>query len=392
MKKYFFNDGAGQQGPFTLEELQSKNITAQTPVWYDGLTDWTTAGQVEELKDIIVHTPPPFHDPHAPAVEVKTEVTVTENVPATVTAETTVTPAAAATPVVTTQIESSKKPARRGGKTAWLSWVLYLLVFGGVGYFIYQDMEKNKGGNAGITNQITSVNDSTTTVPATETEKPTSATETHEMVVTNEEASKDETTTATTNPTTTVATETKENQPPAAVTTKANQPVVVNEKAKSSTTTPTTTTKGQQTEAQKLAQKKAEEEKKKQQAAIAAAALKEKEYRNNWPKYISFGTIDFKSKDDDILPFNVPVFNSTNAMIDKVTVRIDYMKKDKKVVNSETITIYNIPPGSGMNGKASGNKKGNNVKTFITGISSRKLHFCYPSNNGSADDPYYCNQ
>jgi hypothetical protein len=28
MKKYFFNDGTSQLGPFTLEELQAKNINS----------------------------------------------------------------------------------------------------------------------------------------------------------------------------------------------------------------------------------------------------------------------------------------------------------------------------------------------------------------------------
>ncbi|MBI5858842.1 MAG: DUF4339 domain-containing protein [Sphingobacteriales bacterium] len=377
MKKYFFSDGTAQQGPFTLEELQLKNIKADTPVWYDGLADWTTAGQVDELKDIIVHTPPPFHDPHTAAVEVTTAVTVTETSPATITSETTVTPASvAASTVATTKARSSKK------KTAWASWLLYLIVFGGVGYFIYQDMEKNKGNKGNNTGTINIMTDSTAAENPTETQ--TTNPETHEVVVTDDEATKTDSV-AITAPT--VSTEVKEDQPPAVVTSKTNPPAVVNEKAKTSTPV----TKTQPNDAQKLAQKKAEEEKKKQLAAQAAAAAKEKEYRNNWPGYITFGSIDFKTKDDDIQPFNVPVYNGTNAMIDKVTVRVDYMKKDKKVVGSETITIYNIPPGSGINGKASGSKKGNNVKTFITGISSRKLHFCYPSNSGKADDPYYCN-
>ena len=71
MKKYYFNDGTTQQGPFTLEEMQAKNIMAETPVWYDGLADSTTAGKVEELKDLISHTPPPFHTPEAKPVEAK---------------------------------------------------------------------------------------------------------------------------------------------------------------------------------------------------------------------------------------------------------------------------------------------------------------------------------
>lgn len=368
MKKYYFNDGTAQQGPFTLEELQSKKITAQTPVWYDGLADWTTAGQVDELKDIIVHNPPPFHAPKA-AEEVNPA-------PAVVTETTAVASTAPAKPII---IKSSKK------KTAWLSWVLYLLVFGGAGYFIYQDMEKNKGTiNSGPDQTNKQASDTTGAARMNPAETQPANNETNEMVVNlDEAATKPSITTA---PATNA--ETKEELPPAAITNKTTRPVVVNEKAK---TTTAPATKTQQTEAQKLAQKKAEEEKKKQQADMAATAAKEKEYRNNWPKYITFGKIDFKTDNDNIEPFNVPVYNATNAMIDKVNIRVDYMKKDKKVVNSETITIYNIPPGTGVNGKASGSKKGNNVKTFITGISSRKIHFCYPHNNGNAEDPYYCN-
>jgi acid stress-induced BolA-like protein IbaG/YrbA len=53
-KFYFFTDAAGtRQGPFKLDQLKDKNITAQTPVWYDPLTEWTTAGEVPALKEII---------------------------------------------------------------------------------------------------------------------------------------------------------------------------------------------------------------------------------------------------------------------------------------------------------------------------------------------------
>lgn len=372
MKKYYFNDGRAQQGPFTLEELQAKNITAETPVWYDGLPDWTTAGQVEELKEIFIHTPPPFHAAAATTLdEVKPVVTAT---PVTAVAEASV---ASVTAPATT---APAKPAKKS--TAWLSYVLALLVLGGVGYFIYQDMEKNKGNNK---------NSAATMTPATDS---TANTESHQIVVdpTNEtpqpEAAKEEavTTTETTAPTTTATTATAENNPPVATTAKTQKATLTPATAK-----PGTTSKTQQAEAQKLAQKKAEEENKKFQAAQAAAALKEKEYRNNWPKYITFGKLDYKTKDDGVEAFNVPVYNGTNAMLDKVTVRVDYMKKEKKVVKSETIVIYNIPPGAGLNGKAPGNKKGNNIKLFITGITSRKLHFCYPANNGNPADPYFCN-
>jgi uncharacterized protein DUF4339 len=52
-KLFYYADNHGQQGPFTLEQLRGHRITAATPVWYDPLPKWTTAGQVDVLKSII---------------------------------------------------------------------------------------------------------------------------------------------------------------------------------------------------------------------------------------------------------------------------------------------------------------------------------------------------
>ena len=61
MKKYYLHDESGQQGPLDIEELKIKNITIETPIWYEGLSDWTTADNVVELKDLFLKTtPPPF--------------------------------------------------------------------------------------------------------------------------------------------------------------------------------------------------------------------------------------------------------------------------------------------------------------------------------------------
>lgn len=61
MKKYFLHNGTEQQGPFDLDDLKEKHINKDTPIWYDGLHDWTTADKIDELKDILsTSTPPPF--------------------------------------------------------------------------------------------------------------------------------------------------------------------------------------------------------------------------------------------------------------------------------------------------------------------------------------------
>ena len=60
MKKYFLHDGSQQAGPFDIEDLSLKNLTKDTPIWYDGLSEWTTVGKIEELKDLVKPTPPLF--------------------------------------------------------------------------------------------------------------------------------------------------------------------------------------------------------------------------------------------------------------------------------------------------------------------------------------------
>lgn len=59
MKKYYYSDGKQQIGPLSKEELQSKGITKETLVWYEGLTEWTKAGDAEELADLFPNTPTP---------------------------------------------------------------------------------------------------------------------------------------------------------------------------------------------------------------------------------------------------------------------------------------------------------------------------------------------
>lgn len=52
-KAFYFTDSQGQKGPFTLEQMKTQPLTAATPVWYDPLPNWTTAGQVEPLRPFL---------------------------------------------------------------------------------------------------------------------------------------------------------------------------------------------------------------------------------------------------------------------------------------------------------------------------------------------------
>lgn len=54
MTYYFIKDGDNELGPFTIKQLKPKLIKKDTPVWFAGLQEWTTAGQVYELKELFV--------------------------------------------------------------------------------------------------------------------------------------------------------------------------------------------------------------------------------------------------------------------------------------------------------------------------------------------------
>lgn len=66
MKKYYLHNGSEQQGPFDLEDLKTKNITRDTMVWYEGISEWTKASAVSELQAIFIQTPPPFQSKTPP--------------------------------------------------------------------------------------------------------------------------------------------------------------------------------------------------------------------------------------------------------------------------------------------------------------------------------------
>ncbi len=172
MKKYFLHDGTNQQGPFDLEELAAKQITADTPVWYDGLPDWTTAGKLEELKDIIVHVPPPFHvmeqvaaketkpaDEHSNLSNTETSHEQAQTISSGSKQETPVssTPGQSVTqqevkPVAPVQSIPVAKPLPKN--TSRISLVAGLVLIAGTGFYVYWDMTHKKDNTVINTNTL----------------------------------------------------------------------------------------------------------------------------------------------------------------------------------------------------------------------------------------------
>jgi len=70
--EYFMIENGKQTGPFTINQLAQKHITSETLVWAEGMSNWTPAWQVEQLKYIITggpqQTPPPYSPENQPPV------------------------------------------------------------------------------------------------------------------------------------------------------------------------------------------------------------------------------------------------------------------------------------------------------------------------------------
>lgn len=61
MRKYFYSDGKNKFGPFSIEELREKNITKDTLIWFQGLSDWRPIINFPELYEVYMpSTPPPI--------------------------------------------------------------------------------------------------------------------------------------------------------------------------------------------------------------------------------------------------------------------------------------------------------------------------------------------
>lgn len=62
MIQYYTHNGAEPQGPFRMADLKERVLYQDTPIWYEGLSDWTTVGNVDNLQELLEKSaPPPFN-------------------------------------------------------------------------------------------------------------------------------------------------------------------------------------------------------------------------------------------------------------------------------------------------------------------------------------------
>lgn len=131
MKEYFYHDGSEQQGPIKLEDLKLKKITKNTPVWHEGLPEWTTAGEIYELKEIFKVVPPPLKTKEnkiqpPPLSKEKPKASVKQN------AET---------------VKSAPRKKKKSGKSFVIILIALIVIGGGV--FAFNEYQKSGGGYSG---------------------------------------------------------------------------------------------------------------------------------------------------------------------------------------------------------------------------------------------------
>lgn len=52
MSQYYYTDGKERYGPFTLEQLRERNLTIETLVWKEGMSDWQPAKNLSDLNSL----------------------------------------------------------------------------------------------------------------------------------------------------------------------------------------------------------------------------------------------------------------------------------------------------------------------------------------------------
>ncbi len=71
MKQYFLVVNGEKSGPFTIDQLATQQLTPQTLVWTEGMSDWAPAQQVAELSSLFAtQTQVPNPQPQTPNTQV----------------------------------------------------------------------------------------------------------------------------------------------------------------------------------------------------------------------------------------------------------------------------------------------------------------------------------
>jgi hypothetical protein len=133
------------------------------------------------------------------------------------------------------------------------------------------------------------------------------------------------------------------------------------------------------TAASKVGGKSEIDEKERQRIALEnAQEIINREYRNNWSKYITHKASDFEvGFFGGISDLKITVTNNTESIVDEVDIKIDYIKESGDLYETKEVAIANIQPGASKTVNAPETSRGIKIKTAISSITAKSLSFCY---------------
>jgi hypothetical protein len=147
----------------------------------------------------------------------------------------------------------------------------------------------------------------------------------------------------------------------------------------------------------KVRQREQEEKERQRRALQNAQAIIDREYRNNWRKYINYRENDFEvGFFGGISNLEITVSNNTESILDEVVVKVNYIKESGDLWESKEVVINNIQPGTNKSAKAPETSRGIKIKTEIVKISAKSLSFCFDSKQEkerkrrNPKDPWLC--
>lgn len=124
----------------------------------------------------------------------------------------------------------------------------------------------------------------------------------------------------------------------------------------------------------------------------AEITQKNMNFRNNWQNYIQLSNEEPKVQYTlgGISEFTISITNNTSYLLDEVAIYVTYIRKNGDVYQEKTISLFNIPANSIGSEIAPSSLNGVRVNCEVVKIISKKMHFCFPSDNGNREDPYFC--
>ncbi len=292
MKKFYLHNGQNQDGPFNIDELKALNIEKDTPIWYEGIENWTTAEKVEELKSILPVNvvPPKFEKPNQiNTTSLPPKFNKTENLDNSQNFQS----------ISNIQNKEKKSNLNRNILIGVGSIIGVILI--GVIAIKFQNNNNDNYNYSG------------------------------ETAVTVD-----------------------------------------------SLGNPQNTNYDNSAEIER-------------QNINSAITQKNMAYRNSWYEYITTQLGEYSYREiGGIDPFIVQVTNNTEYKMDNIDVDVEYVKANGEVYDTETLVFKNVSANSSLQLYTSGSERGTSARAQISNIGSSKMHFCYPSDNGNPNDPFFC--